>query len=182
MSLVETRTLPELSAHYKAVRKRLWPPQSPTLPMLTQVPEPETPWMVPSLPEPEFESVAARRREIDERLFGARVMPKSVIAVTADYFGLPVALVRGRSRNRNIADARHVAIYLMHTLCRQVRACGNTLSLVKFSFKQVADHFGLDHSTVIHTLELVRCRMVENEKYATAISDIMALLQRGEKK
>ena len=188
MSLIEPCVRSELAAHYKAVRARLWPARRPLLP--PPVTEPESPW--PSLPLPELEpklatvlpaeDMAAKRREIDERLFGARVMPKTVISVTASYFGLPVEALCGRCRKENIAKARHAAIYLMHTLCRQVRYRGRKMDLVRFSFPQIAHHFSLEHSTAYHSVERARRRMAGDEKYATAISDITTLLQRGEKK
>lgn len=180
MSLVELRTIPELTAHYKAVQARLLAGptfQTPALPPSIPVPPP---------PEPEppinVEDVAARWRDIDERVFGRRVSAKAVIDVTAAYFGISVDAVCGKCRSANIAKARQTAIYLMRELCRQFCSMGDTVEIVKFSFVQTASYFSIDHSTAIHAIERAQRRMAEDEKYATAISEIMTLLQRGEKK
>lgn len=185
MSLVEPRTPSELSAHYKAVRARLWSP-------ILRPPSPEPvynppiqQWPVePPILEHDLSvaGVAARWRDIDDRLFGTRVSPKAVIDVTAAYFGLPVNVVCGRSRKGGITKARQSAMYIMHSLCRQVRTCGRRVGLVRFSLPQIGHHFCVNHSTVYHSIGCVRVRMAKDEWYATAISEIMALLQRGEKK
>jgi hypothetical protein len=188
MSLVETCTLPELAAHYKAVRARLWTPRprphypEPVKLFYYQTP-PQAP-IEPPAPEPDrsVEGIAARWRDVDERLFGGRVSPRAAIYVTAAYFGLSVEAVCSNSRYPNILKARQTAIYIAHTLCLQVRSRGKTVELLKFSFPQLAKHFRVDHSTCYHSIDRVRSRMAEDEKYATAISDITALLQRGEKK
>lgn len=178
MSLVETRTPPELKAHYKAVHARIWMIRRP--PLTTEIPLPEPP---PPPPQPDpVEDIASRRREIDERLFGALVTPKTVISVTASYFGLPVDVLCGSCRKENIAKARQAAIYLMSTLCRQRRWDGFGISLVKLSTSQIGHHFRRDHTTVIHSIRRVRRRIEDDEKYATAISEIMTLLHRSEKK
>jgi Bacterial dnaA protein helix-turn-helix len=188
MSLIETPTFAELHAHYKAVRARLWAAKyvSPTPaverifyypPSSNQLPEPPAPE-----PDTSVEAIAARWRDTDERLFGGRVSPKAAIYVTAAYFGLSVDVVCGKSRKENIARARQSAIYIMYTLCRQIRTVGRIMAPVRFSFPQMATHFGIDHATVIHTVARVISRLDKDEKFVTEISEIMALLQRSENK
>jgi hypothetical protein len=185
MSLVELHTVPELCAHYKAVRARLWS-ATPNTP----APQPErlfyysanqsVPIESPA-PEP-GPTVAAKWREIDERLFGMRVSPKAAICVTADYFGIPVDVICGRCRKGNIASARQIAIYIMHALCRQVRERGRVIEPVRFSFLQIGRHFHVDHSTAYLSTQRAKRRMAENEEYAASISEITELLRRSEKK
>lgn len=178
MSLAELRTPPELAAHYSAVRARLWAPPRHPLMVETNIPP-----QLPPLPQPpDVENVAARWRDIDDRVFGSRVSAKAVIDVTAAYFKIPVRVVCGKSRREDTAKARQSAIYLIRELCRQFRATGDTVKVVRFSFLQTASYFSIDHATAVHTIARVRRRMEKDEKYATAISELMALLQRGEKK
>jgi Bacterial dnaA protein helix-turn-helix len=188
MSYAELRTVPELTAHYRAVRARLWAPKYvPPSPPITklyyyqssphQPPDPPAPE-----PDPSVEDIAARWRDTDERLFGGRVSPKAAIYVTSSYFGLSIEVVCGKSRKRNIARARQSAIYIMYTLCRQMRSVGRTMAPVRFSFPQMAAHFGMDHATVYHTIQRVIQMLDKDEKLVTEISEIMALLRRSDKK
>jgi len=165
----------ELKAHYLAVHERLWmlPPSEPE-----PMPSVELPDIEPETAPTAVEEIAARWREINDRLFGGRATPKSVIHVTAAYYGLSVDEIKVRTKLARIVKPRQVALYIMRTFCRQVRYQGHEMALVPFSFIRIAGYFGLDHATVIHSVKRVKDRMQKDEKCAAAVADIVALLGR----
>ena len=63
--------------------------------------------------------------------------------VTADYFGFPDDMLRAKTRKKEIAQARQIAMYLCKTLTDS-------------SLKTIGLHFGgRDHSTVIHAINMI---------------------------
>ncbi len=67
--------------------------------------------------------------------------------IVADYFNIPVDLLRAKTRKQEVSNARMVAMFLSKDLTR----C---------SLKTIGLHFGgRDHSTVIHALQTVEDQM-----------------------
>ena len=83
--------------------------------------------------------------------------------LVSDHFSIPLPLLTGESRRKEVALARHIAIYL----CKQLTAS---------SLKTIGLHFGgRDHSTVIHSLRY----MEKNISSDTSISrQVNALIQK----
>ncbi|MBQ6367083.1 MAG: chromosomal replication initiator protein DnaA [Erysipelotrichaceae bacterium] len=80
--------------------------------------------------------------------------------IVADYYGLTVTQISSKSRTKNIATARHVAMYL----CRK---------LIDASYKDIGRSFGKrDHSTVINACEKVESMMQKSDAYAQAIREL----------
>ena len=71
---------------------------------------------------------------------------ESIQKLVAEHFSIPLNAIIGDSRRKEVAIARHIAIYL----CKQ---------LTDSSLKTIGLYFGnRDHSTVIHS-----CNMVERK-------------------
>ncbi|RQV93326.1 chromosomal replication initiator protein DnaA [bacterium] len=67
-----------------------------------------------------------------------------------NYFGIPDDLLRGKSRKKEIAFARQVAMYLSKEMTR-------------YSLKSIGLHFGgRDHTTVIHAVRTIYSLLKEN--------------------
>ncbi|MBN1558866.1 chromosomal replication initiator protein DnaA [candidate division KSB1 bacterium] len=70
---------------------------------------------------------------------------------TADYFGIPDDMMRAKTRKKEIAQARQLAMYL----CKR---------LTDSSLKTIGLHFGgRDHTTVIHAIAVVEHMMEKNQ-------------------
>ncbi|RPI02877.1 MAG: chromosomal replication initiator protein DnaA, partial [Calditrichaeota bacterium] len=79
---------------------------------------------------------------------------------TADYYQLPDDMMRAKTRKKEIAMARQIAMYL----CK---------SLTEHSLKTIGLHFGgRDHSTVIHAIETVENMTARDAKIADQIDHI----------
>lgn len=77
--------------------------------------------------------------------------PEDVIAITAQFYSLPVSVLKGRRRTRKITEVRHMAMYLC---CRY----GS-------SFTDAGCVFARDHTTVLHGHRQTGYRL-EREKQA----------------
>jgi chromosomal replication initiator protein len=91
----------------------------------------------------------------------APITPSQIIAATASSFGVSVADVEGPSRRQPLARARQVAMYL----CRE---------LTDLSLPKIGDHFGRDHTTVLHGVNTVK-RLMQTD--ADLFETVTALLQ-----
>ena len=82
----------------------------------------------------------------------------------AEYFNLPAEALCGKSRAREIADARHITMYLLRENAHQrTTDIGRLLG-------------GRDHSTVIHGLRKVESALAIDTQLPRQIAEIRALL------
>ena len=186
MSLVENNFHTDLAAHYSAVRRRLWAGPSQVPPTVTAEewdpifglppPPPPEPNPVESEPpaRPSVEQIAAKWREIDTRVFGSRVSPKSVLFVMAAYFELDVETLVGERQTIRIARPRQYAMYVMQRLCRCSERGGN----IPLSLSLIAQQFRRHHATTFRSIKNVRKRMSKDPAAAKAIADVIDLLKR----
>ena len=92
-----------------------------------------------------------------------RITPDLIIDCVADYYGLASALLRGNSRKKEIAMARHVAVYL-------------TREMTGLSLPRIGDAFGRDHSTIINSCEKVTKMIDEGGEMKSAIADLKKIV------
>lgn len=84
----------------------------------------------------------------------------TIMAQTADYFGLSIEDLSGTSRSRTLVTARQTAMYL----CRE---------LTDMSLPKIGDAFGgRDHTTVMHANRKVRELMAERRSTFTQVTEI----------
>ena len=85
--------------------------------------------------------------------------------VVCDYYHLTKQQLAGSIRTKNIANARHIAIYL----CRK---------LLDAPYEKIGDEFGgRDHSTIINSCRKIDKLIKTDELYMRAIKDIEARLK-----
>jgi chromosomal replication initiator protein len=90
--------------------------------------------------------------------------PEAVIKAVADSSALTPQDLCGKSRAREIADARHIAMYVLREDAHQrTTDIGRMLG-------------GRDHSTVIHGLRKVESALATDTQFARQIAEIRALL------
>jgi len=78
----------------------------------------------------------------------------------ADYFDIPVDMLRAKTRKQEIVNARQIAMYV----AKELTNC---------SLKTIGLHFGgRDHSTVIHAYQTVEDQMKTDTKFRTSIEQI----------
>lgn len=86
--------------------------------------------------------------------------PKKIIRAVADYYGLTHQQITSKTRTKNIANARHISIYL----CRK---------LLDLQYNKIGDEFGgRDHSTIISSCLKIEKDIKTNSSMATAIKEI----------
>ena len=92
-----------------------------------------------------------------------RITPDLIIDCVADYYGLSPALVRGNSRKKEIATARHIAVYL-------------TREMTQMSLPRIGGAFGRDHSTIINSCEKVTQMMEDSAQVRSAVADLKKII------
>ena len=90
--------------------------------------------------------------------------PRKIIKCVADYYGLTRQQITGKTRTKNIANARHISIYL----CRK---------LLDLPYLKIGDEFGgRDHATVISAYKKVESQLEKDSSMNTAIKEIEKML------
>ena len=85
--------------------------------------------------------------------------------ISCEYFDIPEDLIRGKTRKREVVQARQVAMYF-------------SKQLTQHSLKTIGLHFGgRDHSTVIHANQSVEDHIDTNPKFAEMIEEIRQRLE-----
>lgn len=88
-----------------------------------------------------------------------------IIRCVADYYGLTKLQLVSKTRTKNIATARHMAMYL----CRKH---------LDMPYVKIGDEFGKrDHSTVMSACEKVEKGLKNDETYRQAVGELEKLMQ-----
>lgn len=90
--------------------------------------------------------------------------PVDIIKTVSNQFHISTANLRGPSRTKNLVEARHLAMYLLH------QELGITLEEIGRIFN------GRDHTSVIHAVEKIRYQLEDNEQLKTHLSAIKTSL------
>ncbi len=86
---------------------------------------------------------------------------EDIAETTAAHYGIPLSDLKDRSRKKEIASARQVAMYICHKLTRH-------------SLRVIALHFGRrDHSTVIHAVKTVEDNMNRDNGFRMDVEEIL---------
>jgi chromosomal replication initiator protein len=91
------------------------------------------------------------------------VGPQQILEATSNIFGITKDQILGRSRQKHIAEARQIAMYL----------CRNKLDL---SFPAVAQIFDRDHTTILHANRKIEETLSLDTKTKKKIESIESLL------
>lgn len=84
---------------------------------------------------------------------------EAIQRTVADFFHIKLADLKSKKRTQHIAFCRQVAMYL----CRK---------LTDSSFPMIGEHFGRDHSTVIHAYNLISRRIGNDSAFRMSIEKI----------
>jgi chromosomal replication initiator protein len=84
---------------------------------------------------------------------------ESIQKTVADFFHIRLTDLKSKKRTQHIAFCRQVAMYL----CRK---------LTDASFPTIGEHFGRDHSTVIHAYNLIMRRVTSDSAFRLSIEKI----------
>lgn len=92
-----------------------------------------------------------------------RITPDVIIDSVAEYYGLSADVLRGDSRKKEIAMARHVAVYL-------------TREMTGLSLPRIGDAFGRDHSTIINSCDKVTKMLETSQEMKASIADLKKII------
>ena len=92
--------------------------------------------------------------------------PQSIMESVSNYFSVPIPAITGKSRAKQIAEARHVAMYLLR-------------EDAELALKQVGLLLGhRDHSTVIHGVQKISHALISDPRLAAQLSEIRSQTAR----
>ena len=92
-----------------------------------------------------------------------RITPELIIDCVADYYSLSADMLRGDSRKKEIALARHVAVYL-------------TREMTGLSLPRIGDAFGRDHSTIINSCDKLTKMLDTSSDMKSSIADLKKII------
>ena len=96
-----------------------------------------------------------------------RVSATTIIAETANYFGVSVDDLRGTSRTQQLVMARQIAMYL----CRE---------LTDLSLPKIGQEFGgKDHTTVMHADRKIRQLLSEKRSVFNQVTELTNRIKNG---
>jgi len=88
-----------------------------------------------------------------------------IINEVASYYQIPAVQISGESREANIVKARHVAIYLIYNLMKDV------------SLKRIGSMFnGKDHSTIKYSVDKIDKELKTNDQLRNSVEKLKAQL------
>ncbi len=107
-----------------------------------------------------------KQEEIDKiadtlwRRVSKTVNIEKVQEVVENIYGISHRDIVGNKRNKEIAEPRHVAIYLAHDLCQ-------------YTLVNIGKHFGgRKHATILHSIEVIEERIKEDKSFYDQISQL----------
>ena len=114
-------------------------------------------------------TVEAARQIVQERAPASDDSQLGIEAIQreiCEHFGLSSDLLIGKTRKKEVANARQIAMYLAK-------------QLTKYPLKTIGLHFGnRDHSTVIHAIQTVEKRTANDPGYAREVEALLDSIQR----
>ena len=97
---------------------------------------------------------------------GPEITSATIMAATAEYFGLSLDDLCGTSRSRVLVNARQIAMYL----CRE---------LTDLSLPKIGQTFGgRDHTTVMHADRKIRSLMAERRSIYNQVTELTNRLEQ----
>lgn len=90
----------------------------------------------------------------------SKVTVQKILNTVSNYYSLSVTQITGKNKSDNIANARHVAIYLIR-------------DMLDLPFKKIGEIFSnRDHSTIMHSIEKVDNMLKTNEQLRVVITEL----------
>lgn len=88
------------------------------------------------------------------------VIVDRVISAVSKKYGIPDSQIRGKGRTKDIARARNIAIYVIR-------------AITDMSFPKLGNEFGRNHTTMMHSCEVVEKDMKNNNLLELEIKDLI---------
>ena len=104
-------------------------------------------------------------RDLIEAPGGPEISTATIMAVTAEYFSVPLEELKGPSRSRLTTNARQIAMYL-------------TRELTELSLPKIGQAFGgRDHTTVMHADRKIREQMGERRATFNQVAELTSRIK-----
>ncbi len=95
---------------------------------------------------------------------GLNPTPEMVLSEVSDFYSIPVEIITGKARGKEVVLPRQVATHLMRELC-------------SMSFPEIGKIFGQHHTSVMHSVEKLNKSMDENQALKDTVNDLKKNIQ-----
>ncbi|HHX53675.1 MAG TPA: chromosomal replication initiator protein DnaA [Clostridiales bacterium] len=95
----------------------------------------------------------------------AAVTPERIIAGVANKYGVSADDLKGKKRSQDIAEPRHIAIYIMRRM-------------TEMSLPQIGREFSRDHTTIMSSIAKIDERIKNNSVFEIEINELMKEFNR----
>jgi chromosomal replication initiator protein len=82
-----------------------------------------------------------------------------ICKTVSKYYKIPVADLLSKARNKEVTHARHIAMYLSN-------------KIIRATLVSIGQHFGRDHSSVLHAIDKINKKVKENSSIKQEIFEI----------
>ena len=94
---------------------------------------------------------------------------ETILKVVADIENTSIADIKGKKRNKKIAETRHIAIYIAR-------------ELLEYSYPELGTEFGgRDHSTILNAYNNIADRIKTDPSFSTKINSIIKSIKEYKK-
>ena len=107
----------------------------------------------------------SQAKDIITKMFAqdtTQITAEIIQRVVAEYFNVSYTDIKGKKRHKNIAFARHIAVYLIH-------------ELTELSSTEIGHEFGgRDHTTIMHSCEVITKQLQIDE----SLNDTLSIIKK----
>jgi chromosomal replication initiator protein len=114
-----------------------------------------------------------RSNEVSCRFISIAEIQHTVAAA----FSLTRADLLSRSRERHVACARHVAMYLSRELSRRNKGAGAAAETPRTSYPRIGIAFGRDHTSVMHACNAIGRKCKADLRFARMVDSLAGEVQ-----
>ena len=98
------------------------------------------------------------KSELTRKYYAPKV--EKILSVTAKYYGVSVEDIKSKKKNDTVANARHIAVYVIR-------------KLTDLPFKKIGEIVGRDHSTVMSSISKVEINIKTKKNTDSDIKKII---------
>jgi chromosomal replication initiator protein len=83
-----------------------------------------------------------------------------IFTAVSKIYNIPADVIRGKKRTDEVANARHICIYLLRTL-------------TDYSLSSIGSIFSRDHTTVLSSIRKIEKEISDNQNFEAEINDMI---------
>ncbi|GAF80514.1 unnamed protein product, partial [marine sediment metagenome] len=104
--------------------------------------------------------IARQQLKLDDYLDPKKITLDNIGKTVSSYFKIPVPDLKSKARNKEIATARHIAMYLSY-------------KIIQSTLAEIGQFYGnRDHSSVLHAVEKIKKQLKTDSELSSSVLEI----------